>query len=764
MIKNILFIFALVNHFILSAQTYQWAKSIGGLAIGNTPQRAYALATDPTGNVYMTGRFQGTSINFNPGSSPVLLSSTAGNGASVVYFGKYSAGGNCVWAKAIAGASGLGLAIGVDGSGNVLIAGGFGGSNIDFDPGPGTATFTALSFDIFLAKYDNTGNYLWAKVIGGSGNENATGISLDASGNVYMTGRFQSTVDFDPGAGVANLNSVGSDDIFLAKYSANGSYLWAGSIGSTGLDISNAVGTDALGNAYITGYFQGAATDFDPGPGTATLSSSGNNIYFAKYNSNGNYVWAKVLFGSAGFSNSLSADPIGNIYIGGGFSNSIDFDPGSGVVILNTGSNGAAAFFAKYDSTGAYLLAKSIVGGAVGIQSITKNAQGKIFIAGQFSGVSDFDPGPGTFTLSPTSTNQADVFFAKYDAAGNYIWAKQINAPGGSDYCNAVALDGFENVFIAGAYFGANADFDVGPGTATFTPIYVQDLFLAKYGYCNVQTSSQRSICAGGSYAINGHTYTAAGLYADTLYTNFGCDSIINTQLVLSTQQGTLALNSNSILCTGISNTLIASGALTYTWSNGAQTPSVVVTPTATTPYFVNGKDLSGCILSNSVGVYASPSLSVFGRSYVCRGEQALLTVSGASSYTWNTGAQTPSIVVAPIGISIYTVTGMGSNSSCKSQKSFTVIAVSCLDFNSLAQNVTQLSIYPNPATNELFYTLNTSGTHSYKITDFMGGIVLQGNQSGNSVRLDLNTLTPGIYNLTITVGKSAKTVRFLKE
>jgi hypothetical protein len=141
-----------------------------------------------------------------------------------------------------------------------------------------------------------------------------------------------------------------------------------------------------------------------------------------------------------------------------------------------------------------------------------------------------------------------------------------------------------------------------------------------------------------------------------------------------------------------------------------------------------------------------------------------LLTVSGASSYTWNTGAQTPSIVVAPIGISIYTVTGMGSNSSCKSEKSFTVIAVSCLDFNSFAQNVTQLSIYPNPATNELFYTLNTSGTHSYKITDFMGGIVLQGNQSGNSVRLDLNTLTPGIYNLTITVGKSAKTVRFLKE
>jgi hypothetical protein len=764
MIKNILFIFALVNHFMLSAQTYQWAKSIGGLASGNTPQRAYALATDPAGNVYMTGRFQGTNVNFNPGSSPVLLSSTAGNGASVVYFGKYSAGGNCVWAKAIAGASGIGLTIAVDGNGNVLMAGGFGGSNIDFDPGPGTATFTALSSDIFLAKYDNNGNYLWAKVIGGSGTENATGISLDATGNVYMTGRFQSTVDFDPGTGVANLNSVGSDDIFIAKYSANGAYLWAGSVGSTGLDISNAVGTDAVGNAYITGYFQGAATDFDPGPGTATLSSSGSNIYFAKYNSSGNYVWAKVLYGSVGFSNSLSADPLGNIYIAGVFTNSsLDFDPGLGVVNLNTGSSGAG-FFAKYDSTGAYLLAKALVGGAAGIQSITKNGQGKIFIAGQFGGgTTDFDPGPNTVTLTSVAIG-ADVVFAKYDAAGNYIWAKQIVAPASSDYCNAVAIDGGDNVFIAGAYSSPSVDFDPGPGSATFTPIYGQDLFLAKYGYCHVQTSSQRSICAGGSYAINGHTYTAAGLYADTLYTNFGCDSIINTQLVLSTQQGTLALSGSSVLCTGISNTLIASGALTYTWSNGAQTPSIVVTPTATTPFFVNGKDLSGCILSNSVGVYASPTLSVVGRSYVCRSEQALLTVSGASTYTWNTGAQTPSIVVAPIGISIYTVTGMGSNSSCKSQKSFTVIAVSCLDFNSLAQNLTQLSIYPNPATNELFYTLNTSGTHTYKITDFIGRSVLQGEQNGNSARIDLSALTSGIYNLTIMVGKSSKTVRFLKE
>jgi hypothetical protein len=772
MTKKFLFSLAIVFYGFVQAQTYQWAKSIGGASSGNNPQRAYALATDPTGNVYVTGKFQGTNINFNSGSGPVVLSSKSNNGVSVVFFAKYGAGGNCIWAKTITvpsgsgivpnSASGAGLAIAVDTNGNVLIAGGFGGSKIDFDPGPGTASFTALNSDIFLAKYNRNGNYLWANVIGGSGNENATGISLDATGNVYMTGRFQNTVDFDPGVGVANLNSAGSDDIFLAKYSTNGSYLWASAVGSKGLDISNAVGTDAVGNAYITGYFQGSAIDFDPGPGTATLSSSGSNIYFAKYNKNGNYVWAKVLYGSVGFSNSLSADALGNIYIAGAVtSSSLDFDPGIGVVNLNIGSNGAG-FFAKYDSTGAYLLAKSLVGCA-GLQSITKNGQGKIFIAGQFSGATDFDTGPDTVNLR-TTTKWGDVFFAKYDAKGNYIWAKQIVAPFSDDYCNSVVLDVSDNIFIAGAYFGPKVDFDLGPDSAIFSPVYGQDAFVAKYRFCNIQTSSQNSICAGGSYAINGHTYAVEGFYTDTLYTNFGCDSIVNTQLNLYTAQSTLAVNSSSLLCTGSSNTLIASGAQTYTWSNGAQTPVIVVTPKDTTPYFVIGTDLSGCILSNSVGVYTSPTLSVFGRSFVCRGQQAVLIAGGSSTYTWNTGAQTASIVVAPKGTGIYTVIGTGSNTACQSQKSFTVKTASCIDLKNLGQNVTQLNIYPNPATNELFYTLNTNGTHTYKITDLMGGAALEGGQSGNSGRIDLSTLTPGIYYLTITVDKSSKTVRFVKE
>jgi len=188
-----------------------------------------------------------------------------------------SALGDFVWAMGL-GSPGFdaGSDIAVDGDGNVYTTGYFSG-NVDFDPGPGTAYLTAAGYwasDIFVSKLDTNGNFVWAINMGGTGYEEGAGIAVDGNGNIYITGYFNGTSDFDPGLGVANLTSAGREDIFISKLDANGNYLWVKGMGGSEVDQGYSIAVDREGNVYTTGYFQGTA-DFDPGPDIADLVSAG---------------------------------------------------------------------------------------------------------------------------------------------------------------------------------------------------------------------------------------------------------------------------------------------------------------------------------------------------------------------------------------------------------------------------------------------------------------------------------------------------------
>ncbi|MBI4648818.1 MAG: T9SS type A sorting domain-containing protein, partial [Bacteroidia bacterium] len=236
----------------------------------------------------------------------------------------------------------------VDGTSNCYITGYFKGT-ADFDPGIETVNLTSVgNEDIFFAKYDANGNYLWAKSIGGTSSNHGSSIAIDGTGNCYITGYFRGTTDFDPGAGTANLTPVDSSDIFFARYDVNGNYLWAKSIGSTSMDFGISIAVDSIGNCYITGFFR-VTTDFDPGTGTVNLTSIGNwDIFFAKYDANGNYLWAKNIgssYGDGGYS--IAVDDTGNIYLTGYFQSTADFNPGAGTANL-TSVGYKDIFFAKY--------------------------------------------------------------------------------------------------------------------------------------------------------------------------------------------------------------------------------------------------------------------------------------------------------------------------------------------------------------------------------------------------------------------------------
>jgi hypothetical protein len=446
------------------AQT--WAKSFGG----TNQDIGYAVAVDAAGNVYTTGRFGGT-VDFDPGAGVASLTAA---GPVNAFVSKFDASGNYVWAKAFACTQfEFGYGIAVDATGNVYTTGYFFGT-ADFDPGAGVASLTSVNWDIFVSKLDASGNYVWAKALGGSGFDNGQGIALDATGNVYTTGTFEGTADFDPGAGVANLTSAGNKDVFVSKLDASGNYVWARRFGgSVSDDIGYGIAVDATGNVHTSGSFFGTA-DFDPGAGVANLTANSTDIFVSKLNASGNYVWAKALGGTnQDFGFGIALDATGNVYTTGYFAGTADFDPGAGVANLISGG-GDDIFVSKLDASGNYVWGKALggTGGEVGY-GIAVDATGNVHTTGSFAGTADFDPGLGVANLTA-----GGIFVSKLDASGSYVWGKALGGTGG-EVGYGIAVDATGNVCTTGS-FGGTGDFDPGPGILNLTWVGGNDVFVSK--------------------------------------------------------------------------------------------------------------------------------------------------------------------------------------------------------------------------------------------------------------------------------------------
>jgi hypothetical protein len=382
------------------------------------------------------------------------------------------------WAKQMGGTdSETGLSITTDASSNIYITGYFGGT-VDFDPGSGTMNLISNGGrDIFIQKLDANGNLLWVKQMGGSGTDEGRSVAADASGNVFTTGGFAGTVDFDPGSGTTKLTANGKYDIFVQKLDASGNFLWAKQMGGTEYERGVSNTTDASGNVYTTGYF-GGTVDFDPGTGTADLTSNGlEDIFIQKLDTNGNLLWVKQIGGPGNDGiEKITTDASGNVYTTGAFGDTVDFDPGTGT--KNLTSHGFNDFFIqKLDSDGNFIWVQQIGGTGNDFgRSITTDINGNIYTIGLFSDTVDFDPGTGTSNL--ISNGMGDIFIQKLDAAGNFIWAKQMGGTA-NEYAISITTDANGNVYTAG-YFGGTVDFDPGAGTLIFNSnnydIFIQKL------------------------------------------------------------------------------------------------------------------------------------------------------------------------------------------------------------------------------------------------------------------------------------------------
>jgi hypothetical protein len=416
------------------------------------------------------------------------------------------------WVKTMGGASVSTSSpiFAIDNANNFYLTGNFAGT-VDFNPGIGVTNLTSVGGnDAYIVKLDAMGTFVWAKSFGGTGNESSSNISVDPSGNVYTTGSFSLTADFDPSAGTYTLSSSGLEDIFILKLDASGNFVWAKSMGSTDTDFGYSLALDPSGNIHVTGNFVGTV-DFDPNAGVVNLTSNGLwDVFVIKIDPTGNLTWAKSIGGNGDeFGNAIIVDGTGNVHITGDFANTVDFDPSVGTYSLSSAGL-ADIFILKLDGLGNFVWAKNMGGTSSDFTyAIKLDPSGNVYSTGAFNLTADFDPNVGVSNLISSGSN--DIFILKLDNNGNFLWAKNMGGSG-DDFGYSIDLDASGNVYTSGA-FNSTADFDPSASSYTLTSSGLRDAYISKLDPTGAFVWAKSMGSTSDDYAISLKTWANDAIY-----------------------------------------------------------------------------------------------------------------------------------------------------------------------------------------------------------------------------------------------------------
>lgn len=336
------------------------------------------------------------------------------------------------------------------------------------------ATLLFALFSLFTTSLLAQPNYEWGKKLGGMASDGGYSICTDNKGNVYSTGAFAGTADFDPSNSKYELNSSNSN-CYVSKLDANGNFVWAITFDGTQGTYISSITNDSKGNIYIMGYFLGVV-DFNPAQAKDTLISNGNvDIFICKLDEDANFIWVKHMGGKLNdYATGISIDNYGNIVTVGLFADTVDFNPGNSVDNLTSPSS-SSSFICKLSPQGDYIWAKSIIGSNIP-KDVSINSANNIISAGVYGGTIDFDPGNNTYNLS--YSGQRDNYFLSLDSNGNFLWAKSIGGTQISEL-NSICLDKDDNIYSTGWFFDV-CDFDPSSNSANLTALGNQDVFICK--------------------------------------------------------------------------------------------------------------------------------------------------------------------------------------------------------------------------------------------------------------------------------------------
>ncbi|MDB5233158.1 MAG: hypothetical protein JWR44_151 [Hymenobacter sp.] len=451
------------------APSWTWAQPLTGPGL----ESGVLTASDRTGNVFQTGSFNNT---LQLGATTLTTSPRS------MYLVKYNGQGAVQWARQAqvvstsGGAQAGGISITTDASGNAYVSGNFVGT-IAF----GSITLTAASgtSNVFVVKYNDQGAAQWALTSSnGSGNRtDASGITVGAGGDVYVSGHFTGITTF---GGLSAL-SQGGTDIFLVKLNAAGVPQWVQSAGGPGADFASALAAGPNNGVYLSGLASAGATF-----GTLAATNRGGwDACLAQYDAQGTAQWVQS-FGGSGDDGAaaLVVVPTGELYNVGFFQNTATF----GSVAL-TSQGQRDGYVLKCTAQGAPLWAKGLGGsGNDGAYGAAFSAAGALYVSGSFSATATVG------TQSVTSAGGNDVFVARYAPSGAFAWAVRCGGPG-SDADAGVAA-GPNGALYLGGQFAGTAQFGgfslTSQGTASGFVAALQD---------NTPTAAH-AMAAAGAYEL----------------------------------------------------------------------------------------------------------------------------------------------------------------------------------------------------------------------------------------------------------------------
>jgi hypothetical protein len=440
---------------VLMAQSPQWEWVTR--AGRHLTDLGRSIAADGQGNQYVTGK---VTTMINPNSNIIVI--------------KSNPNGNRIWSVSAGGTGNdEGFGIAVDGAGNVYVTGYFTGTATF-----GSHTLTAIGdSDIFVAKLNPSGTWLWAVKAGGTYGEVVNDVAVDGAGNAYVTGYYDGTPYF--GNHTLPTAQFGSD-IFVAKLNPSGTWLWAVKAGAMDVDYGCGIAVDGAGNAYVTGYFAGSATF-----GSHSLIALGHDIFVAKLNPSGTWLWAVQTAGSYSVHGSdIAIDGAGNAYVTGNFAGTAYF----GSHTLDAGGLNYDIFVAKLGPSGTWLWAAQAGGGSDDYAfGIAVDGAGNTWVTGDSATI-------GSRPL--TSSRGRDIFAAKLNPSGTWLWAGRAGGTD-SDSGFGIAVDGAGNAYVTG-HFTGTATF----GSHTLSAMGGTDIFTAKLSYIPPKAPVNVQITMNGNSAV----------------------------------------------------------------------------------------------------------------------------------------------------------------------------------------------------------------------------------------------------------------------
>jgi hypothetical protein len=708
LVKNSLYLASVLFYllpFCRAQPAFSWAHRIGSAYSEDSRQ----MYIDPWSNVYIVGSFNSTT-DFDPGPGIFTLTSTGDDDAYIV---KLSPAGNFIWAGRFGG-PGKEKANDITGDawGNIYLTGTFGTGSGDYDPGPGVYPLsTTQPCSNYVVKLNANGGLIWAASYGGFSSgffdiSSVTKITLDQTGNIVLGGAFDGTQDFDPGPGTFTLFAQsGNGDGYILKLSPAGGFLSVKHLRgvSTGAAavISDII-VNSLGETFVCGILR-LTVDFDPGPSTYTLSGSNPPYvdgFIIKLSSSGTLLWAKPI-GDNEVTNDvlftkLAVSSAGDLIAGGFFRDTVDLDPGPGSYTL-VSSPYFNSFISAIDPvTGSLQWCKAFVNADNSVSDFHLDYADNIITCGGFQSGTDFDPGPGIFTLN--ATNPGGLFIVKLSQSGSFLWG--FNTGG---FPRAFAITPSYDIFVSGMFTGT-VNLNPGPSTSTYSSAGSLDVFVYKLSSCPYvpQLGGPVQICSG-----NAATLTVGALGSVTWHTG---------------------------MSTSVS---IGSG-------------SVFVTPTLSAGTHTYYAASSNCTVESTrlpvvVLVNEQPTLALSASSNtVCLGGQITLSVSGAHVYSVNSTSANAVTNFSLTGILSLTVLGKDTISGCLSSKTMSIAGLPCDGLSEYGWD--RLLVYPNPAIE--ITTFLSSSVEEIQLIDPFGRLLSEYTLSEGKATVDLSALPEGMYYL----------------